>query len=171
LQLIGTNIFKDGDMYIGALRYAQQPMLRQYVLDFNSRYPLAHDWVLGPRLRLGYETGVGIGNDLKQYTVLPSFLVDYYWSPDLNFELEVGAQWTTATLAGVRTRDTEFLATVGLRYTFHADSATSSNAADDKRKLPTPAAAALCRYSSARPEGGNCASQLPGDASQLPGSR
>jgi tetratricopeptide (TPR) repeat protein len=171
LQLIGTNIFKDGDMYIGALRYAQQPMLRQYVLDLNSRYPLTHDWVFGPRLRLGYETGIGIGNDLKQYTVLPSFLVDYYWSPDLNFELEVGTQWTSATLAGVRTRDTELFITAGLRYTFHADSATSSNAADDKRKLPTPAAAALCRYSSARPEGGNCASQLPGDASQLPGSR
>jgi len=160
LQLIGTNIFTDGDMYIGALRYAQQPMLRQYVLDLNSRYPLTRDWVLGPRLRLGYETG--IGNDLKQYTVLPSFVVDYYWSPDLNFELEVGAQWTSASQAGVRTRDTEFLATVGLRYSFHADSETRSSAADDKRKLSTPAAAALCRYRNAQPEGGNCASQLPG---------
>ena len=160
LQLIGTNIFTDGDMYIGALRYAQQPMLRQYVLDFNSRYPLTHDWVLGPRLRLGYETG--IGNDLKQYTVLPSFLVDYYWSPDLNFEFEVGAQWTTATQAGVRTRDTEFLATVGLRYSFHTDSDARSSAADDKRKLSTPAAAALCRYSNAQPEAASCASQLPG---------
>jgi hypothetical protein len=160
LQLIGTNIFTDGDMYIGALRYAQQPMLRQYVLDLNSRYPLTHDWVLGPRLRLGYETG--IGNDLKQYTVLPSFLVDYYWSPDLNFEFEVGAQWTTATQAGVRTRDTEFLATVGLRYSFHTDSDARSSAADDRRKLSTPAAVALCRYSNAQPEAGSCASQLPG---------
>jgi len=160
LQLIGTNIFRDGDMYIGALRYAQQPTLRQYVLDFNSRFPLTHDWVVGPRLRLGYETG--IGNDLKQYTVLPSFLVDYYWSPNLNFELEVGAQWTDATQAGVRTRDTELLATIGLRYSFNADSGASANAADEKRKPPTPAAAALCRYGSAQPGSGNCASQLPG---------
>jgi hypothetical protein len=160
LQLIGTNIFRDGDMYIGALRYAQQPTLRQYVLDFNSRFPLTHDWVVGPRLRLGYETG--IGNDLKQYTVLPSFLVDYYWSPNLNFELEFGAQWTAATLAGVRTRDTELLATIGLRYSFNADSGASANAADEKRKPPTPAAAALCRYGSAQPQSGNCASQLPG---------
>ena len=160
LQLIGTNIFTDGDMYIGALRYAQQPTLRQYVLDFNSRYPLTHDWVVGPRLRLGYETGIGY--DLKQYTVLPSFLVDYYWSPNLNFELEVGAQWTSATQAGVRTRDTEFLATIGLRYSFNADSGASANAADEKRKPPTPAAAALCRYGSAQPGSGNCASQLPG---------
>jgi hypothetical protein len=160
LQLIGSNVFKDGDMYIGALRYAQQPTLRQYVLDFNTRYPLTNNLVLGPRLRLGYE--VGIGDDLRQYTVLPSFLVDYYWTRDLNFELEVGAQWTSSTQTGVRTRDTELLATIGLRYSFHADSNTSANAAYDKKKLPAPAAAALCRYSSARADGGNCASPSPG---------
>jgi hypothetical protein len=160
LQFIGTNLLKDGDMYIGALRYAQQPTLRQYVLDFNARYPLTNDWVLGPRLRFGYE--VGIGDDLRQYTVLPSFLVDYYWTRDLNLELEVGAQWTTSAKAGVRSRDTELLATIGLRYSFHADSNTSANAADDKKKLSTPAAAALCRYSSARTDGGNCASPSPG---------
>jgi hypothetical protein len=155
LQFIGTNIFKDGDMYIGSLRYAQQPTLRQYVLDLNARYPLTVDWVLGPRLRLGYE--IGIGDDLTQYTVLPSFLVDYYWTKDLNLELEVGAQWTSSAQAGVRTRDTELLATIGLRYSLHADSDTSTNAADDKKKLSTPAATALCRYSSARSDGGNCA--------------
>jgi hypothetical protein len=155
LQLIGTNLVKDGDMYIGALRYAQQPALRQYVLDFNARYPLTSDWVLGPRLRLGY--GTGIGNDLTQYTVLPSFLVEYYWTRDLNLELEIGAQWTSAVQAGVKTWDTELLATVGLRYSIHADSNTGANAADDKKRVFTPAAAALCRYSSARPDGGNCA--------------
>jgi TolA-binding protein len=160
LQLIGTNIFKEGDMYLGALRYAQQPMLRQYVLDLNTRYPLTHEWVLGPRLRLGYETGIGA--DLKQYTVLPSFLIDYYWTPDLNFEAEIGAQWTSSTQAGVKTRDTELMATVGLRYTFQADSASSTNASADKRKLPTPAATALCRYSSARPDSGNCDASVPG---------
>ena len=147
-------------MYIGALRYAQQPTLRQYVLDLNTRYPVTNELVLGPRLRLGYE--VGIGDDLRQYTVLPSFLVDYYWTSDLNLELEVGAQWTSTAQAGVRTRDTELLATIGLRYSFHADGSTSAGAADDKTKPSTPAAAALCRYASALPVGGNCAPLLPG---------
>jgi hypothetical protein len=160
LQLIGSDVFKDGDMYIGTLRYAQQPTLRQYVLDFNTRYPLTNDLVLGPRLRLGYE--VGIGDDLRQYTVLPSFLVDYYWTRDLNLELEVGAQWTSTAQAGVRTRDTELLATIGLRYSFHADGSTSASAADDKKKISTLAAAALCRYNSVFPDGGNCAPPSPG---------
>jgi hypothetical protein len=156
-QLIGTNIIKDGDMYIGSLRYSQQPTLKEYVLDFNTRYPLTNDWLLGPRLRLGY--AVGTGSDLKQYTALPSLLIDYYWTRDLNFEFEVGAQWTSSDQSGIKTRDTELLATVGLRYSFHADN--SANAADDKRKLPTPAASALCRYS-ARPDGSDCVSPMPG---------
>jgi len=156
-QLIGTNIIKDGDMYIGSLRYSQQPTLKEYVLDFNTRYPLTNDWLLGPRLRLGY--AVGTGSDLKQYTALPSLLIDYYWTRDLNFEFEVGAQWTSSVQSGIKTRDTELLATVGLRYSFHADN--SANAADDKRKLPTPAASALCRYS-ARPDGSDCVSPMPG---------
>jgi len=157
LQLIGTDIVKDGDMYIGSLRYSRQPTLNQYVLDFNTRYPLTSDWLLSPRLRLGY--AVGNGTDLKQYTVLPSFLVDYYWTASLSFEFEIGAQWTSSMQSGIKTNDTELLATVGLRYSFHADNST--NVPDDKRTLVTPAAAALCRYS-ARPDGSNCVSPSPG---------
>jgi hypothetical protein len=156
-QLIGNNIIKDGDMYIASLRYSQQPTLNEYALDFNTKYPLTNDWLLSPRLRLGY--AVGKGTDLKQYTVLPSFLIDYYWTSDLNFEFEVGAQWTSSVQSGIKTKDTELLATIGLRYSFRTD--TSTNVADDKRKLVTPAAAALCRYS-ARPDGNNCASPPPG---------
>ena len=155
LQLIGSNIFKDGDVYIGAVRYAQLPTSKQYVLDLNTRYPLTREWLLSPRLRLGYEVDNSIG--LKQYTVLPSFLIDYQWSRDLNFEFELGAEWTSSVQPGIRTTDVDLLATIGLRYTFHADSSGSANAADDKRKLATPAAAAMCRYS-ARPDGSNCAS-------------
>jgi hypothetical protein len=160
-QLIGNNIIKDGDMYIGSLRYSQQPTLNDYVLDFNTKYPLTNDWLLGPRLRLGYS--VGKGTDLKQYTVLPSFLIDYYWTKDLNLEVEVGAQWTSSVQSGIKTRDTELLATIGLRYSFHADSSTDSGttSADDKKRLVTPAAAALCRYSP-RPDGSNCVSPSPG---------
>jgi hypothetical protein len=156
-QLIASNIIKEGDMYIGSLRYSRQPTLNQYVLDFNARYPLTDDLLLSPRLRLGYEVGNGI--DLKQYTVLPSFLIDYFWTKNLNFEFEVGAQWTSSVQSGIKTKDTELLATIGLRYSFHTDNST--DVADDKRKLVTPAAAALCRYS-ARPDGSGCVSPTPG---------
>jgi hypothetical protein len=156
VQLIGTNIFKDGDMYIGALRYAQLPTSKQYVLDLNTRYPLTNNWLVSPRLRLGYEVDTSTG--LKQYTVLPSLLVDYQLTRDLNFEFEVGAQRTSSIQPKIKTTDTELLVTIGLRYTFQADNSASANAADDKRRPATPAAAALCRYS-ARPDGSNCMSR------------
>jgi hypothetical protein len=150
-QLIGSNLLKEGDQYIGALRFAQQPTLKEYVIDLNTRYPVSNNLLVSPRLRLGYTTGVG--TDLKQYTVFPSFMVDYFLTQDLSFEAELGAQWTDATLAGVKTSDIEFLATIGVRYSFHAESG-GGNAANDRRKLATPATTALCRYAS-RPDGGN----------------
>jgi tetratricopeptide (TPR) repeat protein len=155
-QLIGNNIVKDGDMYIAAMRYSQLPTSNRYVFDLNTRYPLTNDWRLSPRLRFGYAVGNGI--DLKEYTVLPSFLVDYYWTKDLNLEFEVGAQWTRSVQSGVRSTDTELLATIGVRYSFYPDTSTK---AEDKNKSATPAAAALCRYS-ARPDGSACASPATG---------
>jgi hypothetical protein len=150
-QLIGNNIFKDGDMYIGALRYSQQETDTDYVLDLNSRYPINSDWTIGPRLRLGYS--IFSGTNIRQYTVLPSFFLLYHVTENLDFESEVGAQWTSATQPGVNTKDTELFVTAGLRYKFEYDG--SKNSANDHSKLATPATAALCRYST-RPEGGNC---------------
>ena len=156
-QLIANNIVKDGDMYIAALRYSQLATSNLYMLDFNARFPLTPDWRLSPRLRLGYTAGRG--NDLTEYTVLPSLLVDYYWTKDLSFEAEVGVQWTSTTQAGIRSRDTEVMATVGVRYDFYTD--TVAKPEDSKSKFGTPAAAALCRYS-ARPDSGTCAPSQTG---------
>ena len=156
VQLIGNNIIKDHDMLIGAVRYAQQATDTAYVFDLNSRFPLTDQWWLGPRLRLGYS--VFSGTALKQYTVLPSLFVNYQLTSNLSFEAEAGAQWTSASHAGIKTRDTELFATVGLRYNFDIEGKTT--AANERNRLVTPSAAALCRYS-ARADGSGCASPLP----------
>jgi len=158
-QLIANNLIKDGDMYIAALRYSQLATSNRFVLDFNTRFPLTNDWRVSPRLRLGYARGRG--SDLTEYTVLPSILADYYWTKDLSFEAEVGVQWTSTTQTGIRSRDTEVMATVGVRYDFYSDTSTSAKSDDGKSKFGAPAAAALCRYST-RPENGNCGSSTSG---------
>jgi hypothetical protein len=145
-QFISTNIFKDGDMYIGAFHYAQQETNTQYVLDFNTRYPIINDLMLAPRLRLGYS--VFSGTDLRQYTVMPSLLIDYNWSPNLTFEAEIGTQWTRSVRPGIKTSDTELFATIGFRYNFAIDGTKLT----DRSRPPTPAAAAICRYT-VRPDG------------------
>jgi hypothetical protein len=155
-QLIGTNIFKDGDMYIGALHYARQDTDTQYVLDFNTRYPVTNDLMLAPRLRLGYSVYTGTG--ITQYTLLPSFLVDYNWNNNLTFEAEVGAQWTRSQQPGIKTSEFELFATLGFRYRFDLEGGGTKVA--DRNKPATPAAAAICRYT-VRPDG-SCTTPSPG---------
>jgi tetratricopeptide (TPR) repeat protein len=141
-QLMGSNLVKEGDMYIAALRYSQLLNSNMYVLDFNTRYPLWNELSLSPRLRLGYRAGRGI--DLTEYTALPSLLIDYYWTKELSSEFEIGVQRTWSRQDGVRDDNSELFLTLGVRYDFYADDSTKNA---DKRKCATPVAAALCRYS------------------------
>jgi tetratricopeptide (TPR) repeat protein len=121
-QLIGTGIFKEGDMYIAGARFADLADSKLYVLDFNTRFPLLTDLRVSPRLRLGYRKGDTI--DLKEYTVLPSILLDYYWTKDLALEFEVGSKWTSLERLGVKDVTTELFLTAGFRYDFYADDKT-----------------------------------------------
>jgi hypothetical protein len=118
-QLIGTGLFSSGDMYVAGIRVADHVDSNLYVLDFNARYPLTEDFRINPRLRFGYRKGDT--TDLKEYSVLPSVLLNYYWTKDLSLELEVGAKWTSRQQAGITDRDTELFLTAGFRYDFYAD--------------------------------------------------
>jgi tetratricopeptide (TPR) repeat protein len=118
-QLMGTNLFRDGDMYIAGLRFADLDSSNLYVLDINTRFPLTSAFRISPRLRLGYQ--VGDRTDLREFTVLPSILFDYYWTTDLSFEVEVGTKWTSREQAGTKEDETELFFTAGFRYDFYAD--------------------------------------------------
>ena len=118
-QLIGSGIFRPGDMFTAALRYAALNDSNVYVFDFNSRYPITGDFRVSPRLRLGYRTGKT--TDLKEKTVLPSVLLDYLLTKDVELELEAGPKWIMSDEAGVKTTTMDFEVTLGLRYDFHAD--------------------------------------------------
>ncbi len=113
--------------------------------------------MIAPRLRLGYSfyspgavlnNGQPSGTNVVQYTVMPSILIDYNWSPNLTLEAEIGAQRTYGVQPGVKTSDAELFATIGLRYSFDVDGTKLA----DRSKPPTPAAAAMCRYT-VRPDG------------------
>jgi len=118
-QLIGTDVFTPGDMYIAGVRYADLADSKLYVLDLNARFPLLTDLRVSPRLRLGYRKGDVI--DLTEYTVLPSILLNYYWTKDIALELEVGSKWTSLERFGVKDVTTELFLTAGFRYDFYVD--------------------------------------------------
>ena len=141
-QFMGSNLLTEGDMYIAGLRFSQLLDSNMYVVDFNTRYPITKEFFLSPRMRFGYRQGRGI--DLKEYTALPSLLMDYYWTKSLSFEVEAGVQQTWTQQAGFKDNNVDLFLTFGVRYDFYTDD-TTRNA--DKRNCATPVAAALCRYS------------------------
>jgi len=152
-------------MFIAAFHYSQQNTDQQYELDFNTRYPISPDLIIAPRLRLGYELyasgallyppgsnttlpPIVATANITQYTVMPSILLDWNITPQLQFETEIGTQYTYSMQAGARTNDFEFFGTIGFRYTFDLD----GSKVFDHSKPASPATAAICRYS-LRPDG------------------
>ena len=99
------------------------------MLDMSAHYPLYTDLKISPRLRLGYRAGEN--TDLTEISVLPSILFNYYWTRDLNFELEVGTNWTQLDQHNTWETTTDLFLTAGLKYDFYADGRT-------KRERPSP---------------------------------
>jgi TolA-binding protein len=118
-QLIGSGIFKPGDMFTAALRYAALHDSNVYVFDFNSRYPMTGNLRVSPRLRLGYRAGTD--TDLTEKTILPSVLLDYSLTKNIDMEFEVGPKLTLSEQGGVRTTTKDLEVTLGMRYDFSAD--------------------------------------------------
>jgi tetratricopeptide (TPR) repeat protein len=125
-QLTGTGIFKPGDLLMGAVRYASLSDSKIYVLDLNTRYPVTPDLSVSPRLRLGYRRGVG--TDLREITVLPSFLVNYIWWKGVSLEAEIGTKYLESTLSGVKSTTKDLFATLGIRKDFGTDGVTQCHA-------------------------------------------
>ncbi len=123
-QLIGTNLTTEGDMLIAAIRMADRQLTNLYVIDAQVRYPVTEQLRLAPRLRLGYLTG-NDALDLTEYTVQPSFLLDYAITRDWHFETEIGVNWTHREIGGATEDDTELFFTVGYRLDFYADAERS----------------------------------------------
>lgn len=120
-QLVGTNIFTPGDMYSGALRYANLSDSNVYFLDLNAGYPWNDDIRLSPRFRAGYRNGKHIL--LKETTLLPSLLIDYKWTKNLTFEGEIGTKWIWSDSAGQRSTTKSLYVTLGLRSDFNIEGA------------------------------------------------
>ena len=123
-QVIGDSVIRDQDLLVAGLRFADLDQSNYYVMDLSYRYPLMDSLKINPRLMLGYRTGDN--SDLAEYTVLPSVLVDYYFTRDWSLELEIGAQWRDTIENGVEETNTELFFTAGYRYDFYADGSIAS---------------------------------------------
>jgi tetratricopeptide (TPR) repeat protein len=118
-QLVGTSLFTPNDLYTAAFRYSDLKDSHNYAVDLSTRYNVSETFRIQPRF-VGGETE-GKTTPYREYTVLPSLLLTYAWTKDLNFELEVGERWTWRTQGTTTTSESEFLITAGIRLDFYAD--------------------------------------------------
>ncbi len=86
LTLIGSSMFKKGDISLIGLRYFNTDFAITRSFNMNVRYPLTNAWRLSPSLSLDYRNSI---NSVKQLTIRPSFRVDYRWLSNITFDAEL----------------------------------------------------------------------------------
>ncbi len=118
-QLVANDILAPGDLYTGALRFARLADSNVYFADLDARFPLSEQFRVSPRLRLGYREGRNA--PLRETTILPSLLFDYFITRNFAIEAEIATKWIETAAQNFRgqTRDTSF--TLGLRADFGSD--------------------------------------------------
>jgi hypothetical protein len=118
-QLVGSSLFRAGDLYTAAFRYSDLKDSYNYAIDLGTRYQMTDDLRFQPRV-VGTLTE-GKNALYQEYTILPSLLITYNWTRDLSFEVEVGDRMTWRTQGTMRGTENEFLVTAGFRLDFYAD--------------------------------------------------
>ena len=116
MQLIGSSIFKEGDLAVLGLRYADTQNSDRYTVDVNTRYPVNRAFRVNPRLRTDYRENKN--DNGNQISVKPSVRFDYYWTRTLLFELDLGAEWTNDRIDEESDDRTGFFVNVGYRVDF-----------------------------------------------------
>lgn len=115
-QLIGSGLFKEGDIGILGLRYADTASADRWVIDINTRYPWSRELRLNPRLRLSYRESKT--SDETQVSVRPSIRVNYNRRGKLQYEFEFGGEWLRIESALARDTTSGYFLTFGIRRDF-----------------------------------------------------
>lgn len=115
-QLTGTSMIKQGDVATVGVRYSDATSSDRYTLQINTRYPIDSALRVGPRLRLDYRQNKD--DDGKAVSAIPSIRFNYLWSRDIQFELEIGGDWSRTTANGVEDTTLGYLIFVGHRIDF-----------------------------------------------------
>lgn len=115
-QLIGSSLFKPGDISILGVRYSDTSTSNTISLLANTRYPITHDWRVNPRIRVDYREN--LNDDSTQWTTAPSLRMDYRWRKRYRFEIEAGGEWSTRQLTTDTERDQAYFLSMGYRADF-----------------------------------------------------
>jgi len=91
-QLRADSLFGSGNYGALQLRYFESDHSRTAGLMLNSRFTLAQDWWLYPRLSVDQRKY--LDNGQTQLRIRPIMRLDYRYGRRLRLEMEVGYEWT-----------------------------------------------------------------------------
>jgi hypothetical protein len=115
LTMIGSSVFKQGDISILGLHYADTGVAETSTVNLNVRYPLTNAWRVGPSLVMDYRnshTGV------DQLTTRPAVRIDYRWLSNISFDAELSLLNITELGSGGVGDSTDVFFELGYRVDF-----------------------------------------------------
>ena len=116
MQLIGSNLIKNGDISVLGLRYSDTSTSKISSLTMDTRYPIQTVWRINPRFRLDYRDNSN--NDSTQWIAAPSLRIDYRWRKRYRFEVETGGEWSTQDLSNETQDSSSYFFSLGYRADF-----------------------------------------------------
>ncbi len=115
-QLIGSSLFKDGDVTIFGLRFNDVATSNTYTVSLNTRYPVTRAWRVNPRLRFDFRKNV---DHTEQLSFRPEFRTTYRIRRRLQLEFEAGGEWIRQELSPRdRAESLSYFVNIGYRMEF-----------------------------------------------------
>ena len=116
LQLVGSNLIKEGDITILGMRYTYGGDRDIYSLNLNTRYPVLNDLRVNPRFRVDYTDRDDGGTD--QITYRTSLRLDYRIKRRLRLEAEIGGEYSDRELVDGSGDSNSYYVNMGYRADF-----------------------------------------------------
>jgi len=96
-DLVATSLFKEGDVGILGLRYANSDSASIYTINLDSRFPFGRSWRLNPRLRVDFRE---INSDQStQWIYTPGLRLQYRMGRRGRIDFEAGKRFSSREMA------------------------------------------------------------------------
>jgi hypothetical protein len=116
LQLIGSNLLKDGDIAILGLRYLDANTADTISFSLNTRYPVNSNLRVNPRFRVDYRKNHN--DDSEQFIYRPSVRLNYRVKRRMRLETELGGEWSDRELVDGTEKTRGYFGNIGYRLDF-----------------------------------------------------
>ena len=115
-QLVASDVFTEGAIFIAGVRYADLEMLEQKTATFNVRYPITRDLRVNTKLRLDQRNRKD--GSSEEVSARGSMALSYTMGKSTFLDFEVGGQISDSSNPLMMTKERGLFGTIGIRQDF-----------------------------------------------------